>query len=177
MALITVLAAEPLSWSKRSNMQTWSQWGTLVKRQKFENFHTITECLLTTALQNRHIRSLRTPSVAGKRIQATSHTARFLETGLCVSTTVDTSPVPKPPGTSPTGPEYKITVYKGTSREIPTKCRQVITLWNNCERTSCWRKSLQLSNGNDWTHLKFITSTAGFQHPDALRVPRRDYTL
>ena len=104
-------------------MQTWSQWGTLVKRQKFENCRTITECLLTIALRNRHIRSLRTPSVAGKRIQATSHTARFLETGLCVSTTVDTSLVPEPPGTSPTGPEYKITIYSGTSREIPTKCR------------------------------------------------------
>ena len=79
---------------------------------------------------------------------ASGNTQRFTtsglrETGVSVSTSVDTSSFPGGSGTSLTGPEQTPTCSSRTTRKRFTKRRQLPTPGEGPEITVCWQGCLQ----------------------------------
>ena len=92
--------------------------GTILEGYTFENRYTIVKCLLkqfTTAFQPRPCEGLAPSPASGVMHPAT--TARLLQAGTSVSTSVNTSPDPERPGTSRTVPENSITKLLQNTQE------------------------------------------------------------
>ena len=101
---MTVLAASALSWSKTSNHEPLETTKNNTHQKTAIPLSNACSSSLQLGSNTGTLEVAGLPASKGSGTDRRVTTARLLETGTSVSTSVDTSPVPERPGSSPAKP-------------------------------------------------------------------------